>query len=209
MPITASARLLIVDDHPLYGDGLVHLLARGAPQLRCTLARDATQALDLLARGDGIDLVIADQRLPGTLDGLALLEAVGRLRPTAARVLISGQDDPRLPRDARRLGLMGFLPKALDAQVWLDALQSILDGEPWFADTQGAGGANALTTRQAAILAQVAHGRANKAIARDLGVSERTVKYHLAEAYARLGVSGRAQAVARAAAMGWLDLAAR
>ena len=102
MQIPVAARLLIVDDHPLYGDGLVHLLARCAPRLRCTLARDAAQALDLLRRGDGIDLVIADQRLPGALDGLALLADVGRVQPTAARVLVSGLDDPRLPREPRK-----------------------------------------------------------------------------------------------------------
>lgn len=208
MTLTACASLLIVDDHPLYGDGLVHLLARGAPQVRCEIARDAAQALDRVRRSDAIDLVIADQRLPGALDGLALLAEVARLRPTAARVLMSGQDDPRLPREARRQGLMGFLPKALDADLWLSALQSILDGEPWFADARPTD-APALTSRQAAILSRVASGCANKAIARELGVSERTVKYHLAEAYARLGVSGRAEAVARAAAMGWLDLAGR
>jgi DNA-binding NarL/FixJ family response regulator len=209
MVIAAQADVLIVEDHPLYSDGLVHMLARQAPLLRCRVAREAVQALDLLAQLGSTDLVLVDHRLPGSMDGLALLERIGQTHPTAGRVLISGSDDARLGAQARRLGAMGFLPKSLPPDDWIDALQSVLAGEPWFPPPpQGARGTG-LTPRQAVILERIAAGHTNKLIARELGVSERTVKYHLAEIFARVEATSRAEAVARASAQGWIGLPQR
>ena len=205
MVITAQADVLIVEDHPLYSDGLVNMLARQAPALRCRVAGDAASALELLARTGGVDLLLIDQRLPGPMDGLALLERVGLLYPTAGRVLISGTDDPRLAAQAKRLGAMGFLPKSLPPAAWIAALQSVLAGEPWFAASSTDAGTG-LTARQALILERIAAGHTNKLIARELGVAERTIKYHLAEIFARVHASSRAEAVARASAKGWINL---
>jgi DNA-binding NarL/FixJ family response regulator len=208
MTSVATAEVLIVEDHPLYSDGVISTLARHSPQLRCRVAGDAMQALQQLQRQGGIDLLLVDQHLPGEMDGLALLERVGELYPTAARVLTSGHDDPRLGQQARRLGAMGFLPKSLAPAAWMAALNSVLDGEPWF-PVAAAPGSAGLTPRQVRILERVAAGQTNKHIARDLGVTERTVKYHLAEVFARLGAGSRAEAVARAGAQGWIALPAR
>jgi DNA-binding NarL/FixJ family response regulator len=205
MQITTRAEVLIVEDHPLYSDGLVHMLARHAPAMHCRVARDADSALQLLARSGNVDLVLADQRLPGPMDGLALLERAGRISPTAGRVLISGSDDPRLADQARRIGAMGFLPKSLTPTQWLAALHAVLAGEPWFPSRTSALRPG-LTPRQALILERIAEGKTNKLVARELGVAERTVKYHLAEIFSRLEATSRAEAVARASAKGWIDL---
>ncbi len=200
------ARLLIVDDHPLYREGVLALLQRHAPALRCRTADHAHMALAVLAADPDIDLVLADHHLPGPMDGLALLAEVGRRHPTAARVLASGSDDPALPQHARRFALMGYLPKALEPHLWLTALARILDGEPWFPPLPAGEAEAGLTERQAWILERVAAGTLGRAIADELGVTERTVKYHLAEVFARLGVATRAEAVARAGARGWIRL---
>jgi two-component system, NarL family, nitrate/nitrite response regulator NarL len=200
-----AAHLLLVDDHPLYREGVLASLQRHAPRLRCRTADRAAAALQLLASDASFDLVLADHHLPGDLDGLALLSEVGRRHPTAARVLASGSDDPALPRHAQRCGLMGFLPKALEPQAWLAALGRILSGETWF-PALAADDASGLTERQALILERVAGGTRGQAIALELGVTERTVKYHLGEIYARLGVTTRTEAVARAGARGWIRL---
>lgn len=204
MVITLSAEVLIVEDHPLYSDGLVNMLARQAPGLRCRVAGDATSALELLARLGSIDLLLVDQRLPGAMDGLALLERVGMLYPTAGRVLISGSDDARLAAHARRIGAMGFLPKSLPPAEWIAALQSVLAGEPWFSADPLPKGEAGLTPRQTLILERIAVGHTNKLIARELGITERTIKYHLAEIFARVSATSRAEAVARASAKGWI-----
>jgi DNA-binding NarL/FixJ family response regulator len=205
LPTLPSARLLIVEDHPLYRDGLIGLLQRRAPQLQCRVAETAADALRLLRAHPDIDLVLADLRLPGALDGLALLARIGEEHPTVARVLVSGSDDPHLPAQARRAGLMGYLPKSLEPALWELALARILSGEPWFPREAAAAEAGP-TGRQAVILARLAEGRTNKAIASELGITERTVKYHLAEIYGRLGAANRAEAVARASMRGWIRL---
>ena len=206
MVITARAQVLIVEDHPLYSDGLVHLLARQAPSLQCRVAADAAQALDVLSRSAGMDLLLVDHCLPGRMDGLSLLERAGQLYPTAGRVLMSGNDDPQLAAQARRIGAMGFLPKSLPPPQWLAALETVLAGEPWFAPA-AAGPVSGLTPRQQMILQRIAQGCTNKLIARELAISERTIKYHLTEVFSRLNASSRAEAVARATALGWLVLA--
>ena len=206
LPTLPAARLLIVEDHPLYRDGLLALLQRRAPQLQCRVAETAAEALRLLRSQPEIDLVLADLHLPGELDGLALLARIGGEQPTVARVLVSGSDDPHLPAQARRAGLMGYLPKALDPALWELALARILSGEPWFPREPAATAEAGPTGRQAVILARLAEGRTNKAIASELGITERTVKYHLGEIYGRLGAANRAEAVARASTRGWIRL---
>lgn len=204
-PVLPPARVLIVEDHPLYRDGLLALLQRAAPRLQCRVADDADAALLQLRTHADTDLVLCDLRLPGGTDGLALLSRIGAEFPTAARVLVSGSDDPHLPEQARRAGLMGYLPKRLDATAWVQALGRILAGDPWF-PADGAAAAPGPTPRQASILQQLAAGAGNKEIARELGITERTVKYHLTEIYGRLGAANRAEAVARAGARGWIRL---
>ncbi len=212
MIITARAHVLIVDDHPLFCDGVRSMLLRRAPNLECTTAGNADRALELLSRSPDVDLVIADQCLSGALDGLQLLARVGHLYPTVGRVLISGSADPALAAQARTLGVLGFLPKALEPEAWIGALGRVLDGQTWFPlpDAQApdppAATGSALTVRQTTILERIALGQTNKLIARDLGITERTIKYHLAVIFTRVRASSRAEAVARAGAQGWIRL---
>ena len=91
MNLADHADVLIVDDHPLYRDGLREMLARRAPNFVCRVANDAAETLAALRRSAGCDLLLVDQQLPGETDGLALLARVAALYPTAAR-LISGSD---------------------------------------------------------------------------------------------------------------------
>lgn len=199
-----AAKLLIVEDHPLYREGLVGLLLREVPQLTCCLADNAGEALATLRAHGDIDLVLCDLRLPGEMDGLALLAQVSKEFPTAARVLISGSDEALLPQQARYQNLMGYLPKSLPPSLWLRALSQILHGEPWFPNAPPV--APPPNERHVTILAQLARGMGNKDIGQALGITERTVKYHLREIYDRLGVANRAEAVARGAALGWIRL---
>lgn len=204
-PVLPTARLLIVEDHPLYCEGLLGMLQRCAPLLQCRVAVSAEAALQQLRAHADADLVLSDLHLPGALDGLALLAQVGSSWPTIARVLVSGSEEPHLPKLARAAGLMGYLPKSLEPAMWLHALGRVLAGEPWFPHTVAASEPGP-TQRQRAILGRLAQGHGNKAMAREFGITERTIKYHLAELYARLGAANRAEAVARASARGWIRL---
>lgn len=205
--------VLIVEDHPLYRDALT-LALRGlgvnAQQgLRFSAAAGQAQALQTLGWHPDTALVVADQGLSEG-HGLGLLAEVGRRWPTIARVLMSGADDPRLAAEAWRLGLMGFMGfmgfirKSLEPAEFVRALDGVLAGEPWFPpDPQAVAGARELLTeRQAAVLECAAAGQSNKEVARTLGISERTIKYHLESAFSRLGASSRAEAVAAALTQG-------
>ena len=151
-----------------------------------------------------MDLLIADLHLPGPTNGLALLAQVRTLHPTTGLVLMSGSGDARVLAEVHKLGVMGFLPKSLEPAAWAQALDTVLSGEPWFPDRAAV--AEGLTRRQGMILERVAQGQTNKLIARELGISDRTIKYHLSEVFERLNASSRAEAVARASAKGWIGL---
>lgn len=200
------AHLLIVEDHPLFRDALVGVLCAGpaAGGRRCSAVGTAEQALAVLAGHADIDLVIADWKLPHG-DGLALLVTIGQRWPTVARVLLSGAPDASLATRARRLGVMAYVPKSLEPAEIARVVERVLTGEYWF-PVDGAQ-ETVLTPRQTRILTCVAQGQPNKDIARSLGVSERTIKYHLEEAYLRLAVANRAQAVASALERGLISVA--
>jgi DNA-binding NarL/FixJ family response regulator len=138
--------------------------------------------------------------------GLSLLDKVGKRWPTVARVLLSGSHDASLPGQARNLGLMAFLPKTLEPVEIAGVIGQVLAGEVWYPAEDGEPDTPRLTPRQASALQAVASGQANRHIARSLGVSESTVKFHLEEAFARLAVSSRAEAVARALQQGLISL---
>lgn len=196
--------LLLVDDHPVYAQGLRALLEQRLRQARILCATDARSAQALLLQQAGVDLVISDQRLPDQT-GLALLADVGRAWPLATRVLMSGQDDPRLPLAARQAGCDGFIHKSTPPDGWVRALQALLVGETWFDPVpqpalQAALPALAPRAREA--LALLVQGLNNREIGQHMGIGERAVKQHLSAAFAALGADSRARAIALARSQG-------
>lgn len=206
-PLAERAVVLVVDDHPLVREALVQALeaAAGTPPLGCLAAGNASQARQRLQMHPGIAAVLADQRLPDG-DGISLLLQVRSHAPQAARILLSGIDDPGLPVRARNLGLEGYLSKSLEPRQIVAGVRAALRGQPCFPTASVQPALPALTQRQAEVLALIGRGCSNKEVARLLGVTERTVKDHLTIAFARLSASTRAEAVARAGALGLIPL---
>lgn len=199
--------VLLVDDHPLFRDGLAAALRHQAPGLQVrTVAslEDALQALEDAA--DEFDLVLLDYRLPGT-DGLQCARRIMEAWPDLGVGLMSGMEDLALPERARRAGLAAYLPKTLEIEALVERLQQLAAGQPVFA---GSGNVPLshddpqsplnLTPRQIEVLQQLALGSSNKEIARAIGISPATVKNHLESIFARIGASNRLQAVAIARA---------
>lgn len=206
-PWADRAVVLVVDDHPLVREALVQALeaAEGTPALSCLAAGNAAQARQRLLANAGIAAVLADQRLPDG-DGISLLLHVRSHAPQAARILLSGIEDAGLPVRARNLGLEGYLSKSLDPRHIVAGVQAALRGQPCFPTAGVQPALPSLTQRQAEVLALIGRGCSNKEVARLLGVTERTVKDHLTIVFARLSVSTRAEAVARAGALGLIPL---
>jgi DNA-binding NarL/FixJ family response regulator len=192
MPVT---RLLFVDDHPLYRSGVQLALSHTFPGASIWLAGSAEEALAMFEAGLDLDLCLTDLRLP-SIDGVSLLEAVGRGWPTTARALLCADPSPELARRARAMGCVGCLSKARDMDELAEALADILQGAEVFDGESDAPGA--LSAKRLQILDLAARGRSNKEIARTLGITERTVKDHWQHIFARLDVANRVEAVSKA-----------
>jgi DNA-binding NarL/FixJ family response regulator len=194
-------RVLLVDDHPLYHEGLASVLARLAPDIAIVGAGSAQAGLMLL-HSSSIDLALIDLVLPGG-DGLSAMALYAAEFPHLPRVLISGKEQPGVLQAARDAGASGFIPKSLPIEQLILALRRILDGESYFElapsvpaeAAPGAASGQQLTLRQLEVLKLLGEGRSNKEISSALAIADRTVRAHLTELFRMLGVSSRTQAI--------------
>lgn len=210
-----AVHILVVDDHALLRAGMRFLLRSLDAGIEMDDAGDCAQALERV-EARNYDLVLLDLKMPGR-DGLAALEALREAAPTTPLVVLSGEDDPRVVRAAIERGAMGFIPKSSTPEVLLQALRLVLahgvylppavldPAHPVPAPTQSVSGETllpGLTRRQMDVLCCVIRGLPNKIIARELDVSEGTVKAHLTLVLRALGAHNRTEAVYAAAKLG-------
>ncbi len=200
--------ILIVDDHPLFREGLKTLLAALDPGVRISDAGSVDEAVAL--RGDDApDLILLDMNLPGT-SRLDALHQVKAAHESASVVVVSGDENPLLIRSAVDAGAAGYIPKSTDASLTIQALRLVLangiylpraalsgGGAGAAPPPAGATGSPEFSDRQLAVLKCLLQGKANKVIARELSIAEGTVKAHLWAIYQALGVNSRAQAMYR------------
>lgn len=205
--------ILLVDDHPLFHEGVASAFARLAPDLKIVGAESSAEGLELL-RTQPIELALVDLVLPHS-DGLSAIAQYAAEAPHVPRVLISGREEPELVRKARDAGASGFIRKSLALVDLLAALRQILDGNAYFElesssrrfeqrpavdNTPSA----ELTLRQLEVLKLLGAGWSNKEISAELCIAERTVRAHLTELFRALGASSRTQAVLAAQRLGLL-----
>ena len=209
----ARLRILIVDDHPLFGDGLAALIQGTRPEVRIDRADSCETAIGLAAvddHADGpIDFVFLDLNLRDTT-GIASLRCVRERMPSVPIVVISADESVALMRDCINAGAMGYVPKTYPREQLIRAVQSILSGRIFLPD-EVIGLADAdvssedakilrlrdldLTPRQIEVFGAIVQGKPNKIIARELGVSESTIKKHVSPVLKALGVTDRLQAI--------------
>ena len=190
--------LLLVDDHRIFLDGLRLALAPLSPGLQIHTAQNAAEAESCLRQRD-FDLILLDLRLPD-VPGLELLQRwqqQGRLTPVA---ILSASDSSLDAQAALAAGALGFIPKSADGDALRQAVTRVLLGETLPVPRDKA----PLTPRQQEILLLLADGLPNKAISRQLGLSEDTVKTHLKALFQELEVHTRTACVSAARQRGWL-----
>jgi DNA-binding NarL/FixJ family response regulator len=200
-------KVLIADDHPLVRDALAHALLELDPALQA-LQTDSLEGLIELARAGSADLALVDLNMPG-MNGTDGLLQLRRAAPTLPLVVASGQDDAATIRAVLATGAAGFIPKSERADVLIGALQLVLAGgtyvPPSLLDAAPAPPtvvAGELTPRQVDVLRLLMRGEPNKRIARELGLTEGTVKIHIAAILRALQARNRTEAVVRARELG-------
>jgi two-component system NarL family response regulator len=208
-------RVLLVDDHPLFLDGLRNLLiARGISVIG--LARDGLEAQEQ-ARALRPDLIVMDIQMP-RCNGLEAVRAIKAELPEVKIVMLTVSEDEGDLFEAIKSGASGYLLKSLDANEFVSLLAGVMRGEaplppglaarvlaelahppvvpPGRGDHRGVPAE--LTPRQWEILQLVAQGRTYKEIGAALHLTEQTVKYHMGQILDRLHLASREQAIAYA-----------
>ncbi|MFB7504851.1 response regulator [Streptomyces broussonetiae] len=205
MTAEPTVSLLIVDDHPVVRDGLRGMFDSAPGFTVLGEASNGVEAVDRAAALDP-DVILMDLRMPGG----AGVEAIRELtrRGARAKVLVLttyDTDSDTLP--AIEAGATGYLLKDAPRDELFTAVRAAAEGRtvlsPAVASrlvhavrTPRRPGAEALSAREREVLLLVARGTSNREIARELFISEATVKTHLTHLYAKLGVNDRAAAVA-------------
>jgi DNA-binding NarL/FixJ family response regulator len=195
-------RVLVVDDHPLFRDGLAGLLATIEDTEVVGLAGDGTAAVELATRLEP-DVVVIDLNMPG-LPGLEAIRRIVRLQPPPAVLVLTMVEDPDAVTAALQVGASGYLLKGAAQEEVLAAIRTVAAGgavvgagaAQRFLARRGAGAD--LTDREAQVLALLAQGRSNVEIARELDITVKTVQNHVSHVLAKLQVRDRTQAAFRA-----------
>jgi len=208
-------RLLLVDDHALFREGLVSLLSY---QDDFTVVGEAEDVESALSQAHALqpDIVLMDIELPGE-DGVIATQRLTMELPAVTVVMLTVRDDSQTLFEAIKAGAQGYLVKNVRSRELLEQLRGLARGEAAISrriaarileevrgQTEPVAFEEALTAREMDVLELVAGRLSNAEIAERLSVSEHTVKNHMKNILSKLHLHSRHQAAAYGVARGWL-----
>ena len=195
-------RILLADDHAVVREGLRGLLEQQADMRVIGEAEDGLAVLDHLA-SDEPDVVVLDMKMPGP-PAVENIAAIKRARPAANILVFTSYAEDSQVRDALAAGATGYLLKDALRDDLVRAVREVAAGRAWLhpqAQRQmldwmrrAPSPIDRLTARERSVLALLAEGLSNKQIARQLDLTEGTVKGYVSQVLDKLGVADRTQA---------------
>ncbi|MDP3654653.1 MAG: response regulator transcription factor [Rhodoferax sp.] len=205
-------KILVIDDHALVREGLRQVLKGLDENVEVLQAGTCTQGFVLTESHHDLDLVLLDYHLPD-MTGLAALSVFGRKHPELPILMLSGSANLQIMHQVLSAGAAGFVTKSGVSDELLNAVRQVLNGDVYLPkDPEGGFGeefydaaANKppLTQRQELVLRELLDGRSNREISQSLGISDETVKTHVAAILRQFEVQNRTQAVVAAARCGY------
>jgi DNA-binding NarL/FixJ family response regulator len=190
-------RVVVVEDHALMLGGVVRSLSEAEDMQVVGTASSGAEVMSLV-KEKRPDILLLDINLPA-VNGLTCLELVRRNYPDVKVVMLSGFDDRAHIDSALSRGASAYIIKSIDGSDLASVVRQACNGTVFYpsapSEAEHSKRVEQLTARERTILAAVARGLSNKAISKELWVTEQTVKFHLNNLYRKLGVENRASAV--------------
>lgn len=212
-PLNKAIKILLVDDHRLFAAGMAAVLRMLPRAVEIKEIYNGMQALSELEREQDYDLVLADIEMP-SVSGIDLLLALKARDISTPLIIVSATEHAREVDRAMAAGARGYIPKSTAPEAMLNSVEKVLRGEIcvpqdlWnrgnpISGTQsrranaqpGAGNTPTLSARQHEILDLMESGKTNKQIAGVLGITQSTVKFHIAGLFRELNVRTRTECV--------------
>lgn len=209
--LKTPVRVLVVDDHFVVRKGVCALLAGAADIVVVGEAADGRQAIEEAGRCDP-QVILMDLKLP-ELDGVEAIRKILAVRPEVGIVVLTGTEVEADVLTAISAGALGYLAKTSRREEFLAAIRQVSRGEAWLSPRlmhnllihlkpQPARRRELLTDRESEVLLLLARGWSNRSIARELAISEVTVRTHVSHILHKLGVSNRVEAALHAVRSG-------
>lgn len=208
-PPCARIRVLVVDDHAVVRDGIAAIVAGDADISIAGMSENGEVAITAFAELKP-DIVLMDLQMP-VMDGIEAITRIRESTPNARIIVLTTYEGDVQAVRALKAGAAGYLLKSSLRKEMIDAIRAVHEGRRYvLAEVAQEIAVHAadepLTEREITVLSMVAGGKANKVIARELSLSEDTIKAHLRSIFSKLDVNDRTQAVTVALRRGIITL---